>query len=76
MKAVSEGAAFCIAFGVMKATGAPVAAVLFCVKAERADSALLNGLKHDNMARSARKSGGDALQSINSKRANVDDNSV
>jgi hypothetical protein len=58
MKAVSEGAAFCIAFGVMQATGPPIGAISFCVKAERADSALLNGLKHDNMAQSARGSGG------------------
>jgi len=50
MKAVPGGAAFFIGFGVMQATGLSVVAILFC---ERADSALLDGMKHDNIARSA-----------------------
>jgi hypothetical protein len=33
---------------------------------------LLNGLKHDNMARGARKSGGDALQNSSKHSANAD----
>ena len=39
MKAVPDGAAFCIAFGVLQATGSPVSAILF---RGRADSVLLN----------------------------------
>ena len=69
MKAVLEGAAFFIAFGVMQAGGPPVAAIIFC---ERADSALLSGMKHDIMFPSVCGSGGDALQKINSCSANAD----
>jgi len=69
MKAVPEGAAFCIAFGVLQATGPPVAAILFC---ERADSILFNGMKRDIMFPSVCGSGGDALQNIESRRANAD----
>ena len=39
MKAVPEGAAFCIAFDVMHAAVPPAGAIYFC---ERTDSVLLN----------------------------------
>jgi hypothetical protein len=69
MKAVPEGAAFCIALGVMQATGPRIAAIIFCV---RADSILLNPMMRDIMSRSVCGSGGDIFQNINVHSANVD----
>jgi len=69
MKAVPGGAAFLFAFGLLRVEEPPAAASLF---RERADLILFNGMKRDIMSPSVCGSGGDALQNIESRRANAD----